>query len=595
MSEDTTALKEARDLADKTTQKEVARGDAPQRRKNRKEGWAPYSLDFPDDCPIEPVGVFGDNYYFLDSKRHLHALKGKDINKGTISPMLGDDQAYKFEQWPRFKSIEGGDLECTGWRPEQAADVLIAEANRRGVWDVQGKLRGPGCWLDEDGQTLVMHCGDQIYFGHAPQKPGKIGPYVYSSAPRRPHPDISYTNTKLGLEVLEVLKMWQWARPETDPVLMLGWIAAAILGGALKWRPLIWITGDKGTGKSTLQNFVRGLMGEDAVIASSDSTAAGIWQRVGHMTLPVALDEIEASTDNRKAQGIINLARQAGSGDQMLRGGADHNGASFTIRNCFMFSSILLPPLLGQDVSRMAVLKLEEIPPGSMSPPLDTKWLASASKELRGRLLANWHRLPELIDIWRKTLAEYGHGGRGGDQFGTLLACAGLLLSDEEPTEEDLTRWGILLDKRGGGSEEQSDHERCIAWLMSSMLDVYRGGEKRTIGDWIRQAAGMDKEHSIDHDVKEAKRALGNVGMGIGERMIEGQPVKVLFVANDHQGLTSLFRDSHWIGQSGSDGVWVQAMRRVSGACADQQRFSGLKKRCTSIPFPSLFGEDDNA
>lgn len=579
-----------RATAERTVEKQVV-AQEPVKKKRGKEGYAPYNIDFPEDCPIEPVGVYGDTYYFLDINRYLNSVKGKDINKGTIAPMLGDRQDYKYEQWPRFKMLEDGDFECTGWRPEQAADCLIAEAHRRGVWDVQGKLRGPGCWLDEDGRTLVMHCGDKIYFGQAPVNAGKIGPYVYSSAPRRPHPDMGYTDKRIGLEVYDLLKMWNWTRPGIDPVLMLGWIGAAIVGGALQWRPLVWITGDKATGKSTLQKFTRGLMGEDAVIASSDSTAAGIWQRVGHMTLPVALDEIEASTDNRKAQGIINLARQAGSGDQMLRGGSDHNGASFTVRNCFMFSSILIPPLLGQDVSRLAVLNLRELPQNSASPPLDSGWLSTAAHELRGRLVHHWHRLPDLIDLWKDRLAKVGHGGRGGDQFGTLLACACLLMMDGEPSEDIIDQWCGMLDKREG-SEEQADHERCVNWLMSSMMDVYRGGEKRTVADWVRQAAMMDAEKANDHDIKEAKKSLENVGLKVGDRVEDGKRVRLLYVANEHQGLTALFRDSHWIGQSGSDGVWVQALRRVQGAVADQQRFSGMKKRCTSIPFPSIFVED---
>jgi predicted ATPase len=33
---------------------------------------------------------------------------------------------------------------------------------------------------------------------------------------------------------------------------VLGWIAAATIGGALDWRPSLWITGDLSTGKSTL-------------------------------------------------------------------------------------------------------------------------------------------------------------------------------------------------------------------------------------------------------------------------------------------------------------------------------------------------------
>lgn len=580
----------ARALADKSVQRPAPEGASGPGGRRHKAGWSPYSLDFPANCPIEPIGVYGDLYFFLDSKRHLQTVRGSEFKPKHVQSMLGEFQEYKCEAWPRWKKPdEDGRIVCDGWRPEWAIDVLMAEAARRGVWNAEGRLRGPGCWRDDDGHTLVMHCGDTVFLGAAPLSPGKIGGYVYHADSARPKPLMTYGENKIGLEILDILNGWAWSRPGIDPILMLGWIGAAILGGALDWRPLVWITGDKATGKSTLQRLVRGLMGDDSVIASSDSTAAGVWQRVGHMSLPVALDELEASTNNAKAQGIISLARQAGSGDQMLRGGASHSGSSFTVRNCFMFSSILIPPLLGQDISRMAVLSLNTLPKDSIPPAFDRAWLAGAAVKLRGRLVKNWVLLDERIAAAKEVLARFGHGGRGGDQFGTLLACASLLVHDEDPGEDVFSAWGALLDRRGDGDEE-ADHERCLSHLLSSLVDVYRGGARRTVADWIKQAAGFDRQRT---DAEEAREALGNMGIGFLEKKdAEGVPFKLVLVANDHQGLAALFRGTHWMGQSGSDGVWAQALCRVNGAIRDRQRFNGMRKYCTAIPLASLFGEE---
>jgi hypothetical protein len=58
------------------------------------------------------------------------------------------------------------------------------------------------------------------------------------------------TNAKRGMIVR--LAHGLYALPEHAPsprVLLFGWIGAAMVGGALDWRPLAWLTGDRGTGE----------------------------------------------------------------------------------------------------------------------------------------------------------------------------------------------------------------------------------------------------------------------------------------------------------------------------------------------------------
>jgi phage/plasmid-associated DNA primase len=54
-------------------------------------------------------------------------------------------------------------------------------------------------------------------------------------------------------------------------VLLLGWIGAAFLGGALPWRPAGYLTGEAATGKSTLQALIKGLLGDSLVQAVDNS------------------------------------------------------------------------------------------------------------------------------------------------------------------------------------------------------------------------------------------------------------------------------------------------------------------------------------
>ena len=210
---------------------------------------------------------------------------------------------------------------------------MTACANE-GLWDPSSRCRGVGGWSTDAG-GLIFHCGDTIFIQPPDQQvyltyqPGRIDEHVYPAGPKRPHPDIAAGDpSRAGSETFEILRSWSWKRPGLDPVLLLGWIGAALLGGALRWRPMIWVTGDAETGKSTLHEFVFDLFGR-GIIRASDATAASLWQKLGYSSIPVVVDELEAEADDRQAQKVIALARQAASGGVILRGGADHVGTEF--------------------------------------------------------------------------------------------------------------------------------------------------------------------------------------------------------------------------------------------------------------------------
>ncbi|WP_163571449.1 hypothetical protein, partial [Klebsiella pneumoniae] len=63
-------------------------------------------------------------------------------------------------------------------------------------------------------------------------------------------------------DLIAAFQSWKWERPLLDPILLLGWIGAAFLGAALDWRPALFITGDYGQGKSTLQAIIKEVIGD---------------------------------------------------------------------------------------------------------------------------------------------------------------------------------------------------------------------------------------------------------------------------------------------------------------------------------------------
>ena len=579
-----------------------AKNDGSEKRQTRKRksgnGGEPPDCDTPDegsnprlppDCPVRPLGTDGDLLIFLDGEGQLRTRKVGELTRLWILGLFGGDDSYLQEHWPRWgedKKNKGAFIKI-GWAPELTQADLIAVATNAGRWASTDKIRGPGAWCDEDG-SLVLHCGDAFWRGsnidgsRSAQwcRPGLLGGRVYPGTAPHPRPSDQMTFDNPGREILTLLETWAWRRGELDSRLCLGWICAALVGGALKWRPALWITGDMHTGKSTLHELIRGVIG--SIVSVSDTSEAGLRQEIRLSSLPVAIDELEAETDDRKADAVVKLARQASSGGVILRGGADHQGQKFVARSAFLFSSILLPSMRPQDRSRLAILDLNPLHKGIKPPKLDATQLGLIGADLRRLLADRWFLLKDRIEtFWHAFATDGGHSARGADQFGTLLACADIVLSKIEPDSDSLLELisPLAADSLSEVGDNVSDHERCVSRLLSYLLDVYRNSHRHTVAEWVMWA--MD-ESNVDH--VGCRNSLRSHGMAI----IEDDGHQWLAVSNNHEGVAKIFDGTHWGGRSGATGVWVQALGRVPGSKAWQLKFNGQKSRCRLLPLDGL-------
>lgn len=375
----------------------------------------------PRDCPVVPLGRNGDEFFYLDSTGQVQSGRGKEHSGLFIINLYAPHSNLLDEHFPRL----GAKNTPIGWDQRRAAMLLMDSCARHGLFEPASHLRERGAWLGEDGE-LVWHVGDRVLVGDRSHRPGPIGEHVYPARPKGPLPtdDVEIARTA-GTRLLDLFMSWAWRDPEIAARLMLGWVSAAMVGGALPWRPMVWVAGAHGTGKSTLHNAIGHVFNGD-IIQSSDASAAGIWQRLRHSSLPIAIEEIEAGGHSHTVEGVIRLARQAASGGLVLRGGADHTASQFTVLSAFMFSSILIPPLLPQDRSRIAVLELGELPADAPAPEIRPNELAEIGAGLRRRLIDGWKRREDFAEGWRSALKSAGHSARTSDQYGTLLALADL-------------------------------------------------------------------------------------------------------------------------------------------------------------------------
>lgn len=558
--------------------------------------WKGDALGLPPDCPVRPLGIQGNVAWFLDPLGQVQSMP-PPYNRGQLLGVFLGQDYYLGWAWPKF-----GKNGADGFAAENAGPCLIRACAAKGPWKAIDKIRGRGNWIDGGGH-LVTHLGKSVIAGGQVLAPGEHDGHVYPAAAKLPAPWLKRDEIPSGVVPLlrNVLRSWTWQRGEVDQHLLLGWIGAAFLGGALPWRPMIFVTGDKGTGKSMLQSLIKAVLGE-WLVSAADATEAGVSSRLGLDCIGVAIDELEAETDNKKVSHLLGLARKASSGAVKLRGSADHKAHEFQARSAFLFSSINAPPLPPQDLSRMGLLRLQTLRPNTPPPEIDPVAFGMLGRAILSRIMMEWPRFHETFNAFAAELGRAGMDGRGQAQFGTLLTCADMIehegwdearLAFADEAEGDLVAWSSLL--RPGQMhefEDQTENWRsCLSHLLGVRVEAWRGGKRHTVGQVA--LSYWDKRGDDPIDLVAANELLGQAGLRIVHKLVEGRPRYYLAVPNQSPLVRELFKDSHWQGAMGA-AVWAAALRQgPKGQMweAGQCRINGSQYKGTWLSLDGLFGE----
>jgi hypothetical protein len=373
-------------------------------------------------------------------------------------------------------------------------------------------------------------------------------------------------------------------------MLTLGLIAAQMMGGALAWRPVGWITGDAATGKSTLQTLLGHVHGgERGLLQAADATEAGIRSVVGYSSLPVAIDELEPDVDRpQKVRAVIELARRAASGGQIFRGGVDQQGHQSNAVSAFLFTSILIPDMPAQDRSRLILLDLDKPPATAAKPKLDPRRWRAWGAQLRRQLIEGWPTWSDRLEAWREALARHGQTGRGADNYATVLAMADMALHSEIPNDEYLETWAARLGRAvtDEAVEVGSNAEDMLFHLLAQPLDIWRRGRRHTVADWVAFAARLPGapetmgENSASW--QEANGFLAPYGLRVQGKQHEAE---LQIATAPFKGLLELFEGTPW-----ANGVWRQAAARLPGATRGTTRFNRQASKYWSVPVGQIAG-----
>ena len=468
-----------------------------------------------------------------------------------------------------------------------AIEYLITTSNQVGFYSVRN-IRGRGAWLDED--RTVIHLGDKLLCDWDELKLTEIdSKFVYELAPAM---TIGYNNPLTQLEakmLVDILSRLNWER-ESDFVLLAGWIYIAPICGILKWRPHIWITGEAGSGKSTVfRDIVKMMLGDSCLSVQGGSSEAGIREDLKYDSRPVLFEEGEGNTakSSDMIERVLEYAR-ASSADNtgdIIKGSG--NGAKrYKPRAIFALASIV--PQMSNQADRRRITMLNLIRKRD-----DEKWSETEqmiyknitedfAERFQARTIQNIPLFLQSLKVINTELAVYLKDKSLSDQLAPMIAGAWHILSDKVINEKQANSWFERMNISERTDESTPDQIQCIRRILSREIRLDTGATK-TIGEMLFMArwgvTSVEQSNGLtDSDVKQR---LGRCGIKLEYPNV--------FISNTSNFITDALKDSPWHKN------YSEVLRRIKGAEAgiNVKYFSPMEtSRFVSIPFDEVIGKE---
>lgn len=493
----------------------------------------------------------GDYFYTTSSNPEISKIGRGSHTVGCLSDLM------VYGWWEeKFKSKNG-----VGWN--RAASLLMATCREKGLYSDRNH-RGRGAWKHK-GHT-ILHLGSDIY-SLPDRKRTELGrfesSYIFTVSPSIRAPLVKNSETFKPQRLSEVCEALSW-KNKSHGKLLCGWIMLARMCGALQWRPHLWLTGPKGTGKSTvIDSIIRPALGGAAEFFQGETTSAGLRQSVKCDAVPIVFDEAETSgmQSDRRIRGVIEYARQCSSANEnvVAKGSVSGISQQFKPANMMCLSSIRVNLVEEQDKSRFCEIELGK--------PNGNDWDALKKEiafidgnfgyELWSYVVRHWEKVEFFIEVLRKMIVsheEFGGDNRLADQYAPLIAGWWLCKNGTREFGCDLIE---AFDMGQIKEMEEPDSTEC--WDFLTQLDVRVEGKNKTIQECIDEL-GVDE-----------RQALGVYGIYV-------ESDGTIYVSVTNPQLNKRLSDSKW------SSSYARSLVRMEGCVKKKKRFGGHPRWFVGIP-----------
>ena len=480
---------------------------------------------------IIKLGYLGKKYFYFNTQSlKMESLTPTEHNKNQYLAMAnhkywGDHYAYK-------KDKEGNQTVYADF--EAVTEKIFEEQRAKGFFKYDN-IRGYG--TNKDDKEIIVNLGDSLFHkGHKVSIFSNTikSKYFYEANKAIDINFKSELTEKEGQSIVETFQKLNY-KNERDYVYLCGWLALSQVFGALDWRPHIWITGVKGSGKTTILKWIHDMI--PFSIAVKDSTAAGIKQEIKNNSMAVIYDEAEPNDEigkKRMAQ-VIELARQCSSltDSRVLRGTIHGDAICYRTNAIFLFGSIqkFLPTTA--DVSRFFPVEMiasrNQQAQEFTNIQLEMEKIATDSNKIFTRMVNRFDQLQENIKVAVKTIKAEGNDARPADQLAAIIAGYYTLQYDSPMTENHVLGLMELIEYNTSEYKESSEMEESELCL-DTILDLIPIGRHVTIGQTVDESRrSCNPFHEKD---------LESVGIRFNKRD------NIIFVSSMNIQLKKLLRDT---------------------------------------------------
>lgn len=451
---------------------------------------------------------------------------------------------------------------------------------------------GPGVWPVTDGESgttdehgeksavVLVNSSEAMHFnGHIerlthPRHQGHLLSFESGAPAWYQHDELAGLIERAGHlefrqrvadELIDLFRRWRW-RGKKDPTVASGLVLATWVQAVWAWRPRIDVLGASNTGKSMLCSALSGLF-RDLVILTSDTTAAGLRQKICNSARVVIVDEVDAKNRAKVARQreILEMLRSASRGTSAIRGSGSGKAVEFTLRHLVWVAGISLN--YDDQADRNRAVSMNLLPPtremaGKLVLPPNEDLHDLGQRSLAASLWACQEA--RLLAVRLKDVRVDGVDQRLVESYAVPAAMLAVTLGLEPDAAS-----GVLRDMLSDAATD-SQHEPDEAMLVADILGatVQLESHRLTVGQAIE----------IAMDVQASNRdAWRTVLESAGVKLDLGAAPEIIL----HYQLVrrKLLYGTRWAEQSID-----QYLRRIDGCKCQQRRVGGSKGRTCLFP-----------
>lgn len=469
-------------------------------------------------CKVKFLGVNGAFcFYAVKETGQIIKLKSSEHVKSNLC-ILAD-----FESWM---------LDYDNLKGSVDINKIFDDQRKIGVF-TEEKVRGSGLWLDEERK--VINCGTHLIVD------GKQvdlyddtfkSEFHYESG-KKLQVDATKKLTKVDLEnILKCIDYIAFKNPN-DKIYLLGFLFYAQIFNLLSWKPNIWLTGGRGSGKTSILDFIsKKFFSHISNQIIQDTTGAGLKQFIRNDSRLVFIDEAEPNTFDGKMrlEQVMQLIRQSTSNLDTVSLRGTRGGSSISTKSHCIYMLSSIQPYFPTTADQTRFKEIE------ISANKKIKWseLSGIFNSLDNNIsLKIFNFATSSVDLYKTTVVELRRyledknlEARLVDTLGNLIAGYCVLVGDFDYPK--IT--GMAFIHQEIEEAKENDSEKCL----ETILDLKINSMGR---DTIQQLISYV---TVTEEMYESPSRKELASYGVVYDAVD----KTLFIASNNPELKKLLRDS---------------------------------------------------